>query len=63
MQITSGNSLKLAIQTTMIKKSEEIAKNQVLSVINGTEQNLKQGKIQNETANYTGKGQNLNIKI
>ena len=63
MEITNGNSLQLTIQTTMIKKSEEIAKNQVLSILNGMEKNLKQENIQNEASNYTGKGQNLNIKV
>jgi len=53
----SASSLKLEIQTEIIKKSQDVVVNQIGNIL---EKNL--GKASEEAAKFTGKGNNLNIK-
>jgi len=61
MQVNnSASNLKLAIQTELIKKSEDVVKNQIGYIL---EKNLGNPKeIEQQVAKATGKGINLNIQ-
>ena len=61
MQVNNNSStLKLAIQTEILKKSENIAQNQISYIL---EKNLGNPKeIEQKAAEITGKGINLNIQ-
>ena len=61
MQVNdSSSTLKLAIQTEVLKKSEDVAQNQISYIL---EKNLGNPKeIEEKVAQTTGKGINLNIQ-
>ena len=61
MQVdNSASTLKLAIQTDVLKKSEDVVQNQIGYIL---EKNLGNPKeMEQKVAEATGKGINLNIK-
>jgi len=61
MQVNNSSStLKLAIQTDILKKSEDVVQNQIGYIL---EKNLGNPKeIEQKAAQATGKGINLNIQ-
>ena len=61
MQVNNNAStLKLAVQTEVLKKSEDVVQNQIGYIL---EKNLGNPKeIEQKAAEVTGKGLNLNIK-
>ena len=60
MQINNdASTLKSAIQVDLIKKSQDIAKNQISYIL---EKNMQNTKALEEVAKFTGRGNNLNIK-
>jgi len=59
MKINNSSTLKLAIQTKLIKKSQDIVKNQIGYILDKSMQNTKAVE---EVAKATGKGNNLNIQ-
>ncbi len=60
MQVTNNaSSLKAAIQTELIKKSQDVVKNQISYIL---EKNMQNTKALEEAAKFTGTGNNLNIK-
>lgn len=60
MQVNNNaSSLKAAIQTELIKKSENVVKNQISYIL---EKNMQNTKAIEEAAKFTGTGNNLNIK-
>ena len=61
MQVTNNaSSLKAAIQTELIKKSQDVVKNQISYIL---EKNMQNTKALEEAAKFTGTGNNLNIKV
>ena len=60
MQVNnSASNLKLAVETEIIKKSQNIVKNQIEYLL---EKNIENSKAVEEEAKLTGAGNNLNIK-
>jgi len=60
MQVNnSASNLKLAVQTEMIKKSQNVVKNELGYIL---EKNMENTKAIEEAAKFTGNGNNLNIK-
>ena len=60
MQVNTTSNLNLAIQTEVLKKSENVMKNQIGYIL---EKNLGNPKeIEQKAAEITGKGINLNIQ-
>ena len=60
MQVTNNaSSLKAVIQTELIKKSQDVVKNQISYIL---EKNMQNTKALEEAAKFTGTGNNLNIK-
>ncbi len=60
MQVNTTSNLNLAIQTEILKKSENVMKNQIGYIL---EKNLGNPKeIEQKAAEITGKGINLNIQ-
>ncbi len=60
MQVNnSASNLKLAVETEIIKKSQDIVKNQIEYLL---EKNIENSKAVEEAAKFTGAGNNLNIK-
>ncbi len=60
MQVNNNASnLKLAMQTELIKKSQDVVKNQIGYLL---EKNMENTKAVEEAAKFTGTGNNLNIK-
>lgn len=61
MQVNnSASTLKLAVQTEVLKKSEDVVQNQIGYIL---EKNLGNPKeIEQKSAEATGKGINLNIQ-
>ena len=55
----SASTLKLAVQTEIIKKSQDVVKNQIGYLL---EKNMQNTKAIEEAAKFTGAGNNLNIK-
>jgi len=60
MQVNNNaSSLKLTLQTEVIKKSQDVVKNQIGYIL---EKNMENTKAIEEAAKFTGNGINLNIK-
>jgi len=60
MQVNNNAStLKLAVQTEMIKKSRDVVKNELGYIL---EKNMQNTKAVEEAAKFTGNGINLNIQ-
>ena len=60
MEVNNNSStLNLAIQTEVIKKSQDVVKNQIEDILQKSMENTKAVE---EAAKFTGAGNNLNIK-
>ena len=60
MEVNNNTStLNLAIQTDVIKKSQDVVKNQIEDILKKSFENTKAIE---EAAKFTGVGNNLNIK-
>ncbi len=60
MQVNNNaSSLKAEIQTELIKKSENVLKNQIGYIL---EKNMQNTKAIEEAAKFTGTGNNLSIR-
>jgi len=55
----SASTLKLALQTEIIKKSQDVVKNQIGYLL---EKNFENKAVE-EASKFLGKGVNLNIKV
>jgi len=55
----SASTLKAVVQTEMIKKSQDVVKNELGYIL---EKNMENTKAIEEAAKFTGNGNNLNIK-
>jgi len=55
----SASTLKLALQTEIIKKSQDVVKNQIGYLL---EKNFENTKAVEEASKFLGKGVNLNTK-
>ena len=61
MQVNNNASnLKLAVQTEVIKKSQDVTKNEISYILQKNMENTEE--IQKQAAEVTGKGINLNIQ-